>query len=191
MDKGKSKTVIIIVGMPGAGKSLASQVAKRMKIPVFVSGDVIRNEALRRGLSPNKKNLGQVMLHIRKTDGMGAVARRLVPLIELSAGMTLVYEGARSMEEVGELARHYNVSIIAIHASPETRFRRLLKRKRGDRPRMRPCRHRQDRVRAACVAPDREPRPAARWSARSLDRGCGSPAAPRHRSSREYRDRGR
>ena len=129
------KKIFVIVGMPGAGKSLASQVAKRMKIPVFVSGDVIRNEALRRGLSPNKKNLGQVMLHIRKTDGMGAVARRLVPLIELSAGMTLVYEGARSMEEVEELARHYNVSIIAIHASPETRFRRLLKRKRGDRPR--------------------------------------------------------
>ncbi len=39
------------------------------------------------------------------------------------------------MEEVEELARHYNVSIIAIHASPKTRFRRLLKRKRGDRPR--------------------------------------------------------
>ena len=129
------KKILVIVGMPGAGKSLASQVAKRMKIPVLVSGDVIRNEALRRGLSPSKKNLGQVMLHIRKTDGMGAVARRLVPLIEQSAGMTLVYEGARSMEEVEELARHYNVSIIAIHASPETRFRRLLKRKRGDRPR--------------------------------------------------------
>jgi len=131
MRRSKSeKKVFVIVGMPGAGKSLASQAAKRMKIPVFVSGDVIRNEALRRGLSPSKKNLGQVMLHIRKTDGMGAVARRLVPLIEQS-----VYEGARSMEEVEELARHYNVSIIAIHASPETRFRRLLKRKRGDRPR--------------------------------------------------------
>jgi len=127
------KKVFVIVGMPGAGKSLASQVAKRMKIPVFVSGDVIRSEALRRGLSPNKKNLGQVMVHIRRTDGMGAVARRLVPLIEQSAGMTLVYEGARSMEEVEELARHYNVSIIAIHASPETRYRRLLKRKERDK----------------------------------------------------------
>jgi len=39
------------------------------------------------------------------------------------------------MEEVEELARHYKVSIIAIHASPGTRFKRLLKRKRGDRPR--------------------------------------------------------
>jgi dephospho-CoA kinase len=126
---------LVIVGMPGAGKSLASQVAKQMKMPVFVSGDVIRNEALRKGLSPNKKNLGQLMVHIRKIEGMGAVARRLVPMIEQSAGISMVYEGARSIEEVEELARHYKVSIIAIHASPETRFKRLLRRKRGDRPR--------------------------------------------------------
>jgi len=127
--------VLVIVGMPGAGKSLASQVAKRMKIHVFVSGDIIRNEALRRGLNPNKRNLGQLMLQIRKSEGMGAVASRLVPLIDQSPGTIAVYEGARSMEEVEELARHYKVAIIAIHASPGTRFKRLLKRKRGDRPR--------------------------------------------------------
>lgn len=131
------KSVFVIVGMPGAGKSLASRVAKEMRMPIFVSGDIIRNEAKRRGLIPNKKNLGQLMLHIRKSEGMGAVARRLVPLIEESSSHNVVYEGARSIEEVEELARHYRVSIVAIHASPETRFRRLLKRKRSDRPRTR------------------------------------------------------
>ena len=130
-----AKNVFVIVGMPGAGKSLASRVAKKMKIPVFVSGDVIRKEAKRRGLDPTKKNLGQLMLNIRRSDGMGAVARRLVPLIEASPSPSVVYEGARSVEEVDELARHYNVSVVAIHASPRTRFQRLLKRKRSDRPR--------------------------------------------------------
>ncbi len=129
------KKVFVIVGMPGAGKSLASEVAKGMRLPIFVSGDVIRNEALRRGLSPNKKNLGQLMLQIRKSEGMGAVARRLVPLIDQSIGTSAVYEGARSIEEVEELGRHFNVTIIAVHASPDTRFKRLVKRKRGDRPR--------------------------------------------------------
>jgi len=131
------KRVIVIVGMPGAGKSLASHVAKGLGMPVFVSGDVIRNEAMKRGLTPNKRNLGRLMLELRKSEGMGAVARRLVPLIEKSSGSNSVYEGARSMEEVEELARHYNVSVIAIHASRDTRFQRLLKRKRGDRPRTR------------------------------------------------------
>ena len=124
----------MIVGMPGAGKSLASQVASGMKMPIFVSGDVIRSEAKKMGLSPNKKNLGKLMLQIRNSEGMGAVARRLVPLIKKSPSRNIVYEGARSIEEIEELAKHYNVSVIAIHASPKTRFRRLLKRKRGDRP---------------------------------------------------------
>ncbi len=129
------KNVFVIVGMPGAGKSLASGVAKRMRIPVFVSGDIIRNEAKMRGLNPNKENMGRLMLQIRRSEGMGAIARRLVPLIVKSPSRNIVYEGARSLEEIEELARHYEVSIIAIHASPETRFRRLLKRKRSDRPR--------------------------------------------------------
>src|SRR5712692_5217349 len=122
--------------MPGAGKSLASHVAWQMKIPVFVSGDIIRDEAQRRGLKPDKKNLGRLMLKIRETEGMGAVARRLIPLIEKSGRRRhVVYEGARNIEEIEELARKYRVTIIAIHASPRTRFQRLLKRKRSDRPR--------------------------------------------------------
>ena len=131
------KNVFVIVGMPGAGKSLASRVAREMKMLIFVSGDIIRNEAKRKGLDPNKKNLGRLMLQLRKSEGMGAVARRLVPLIRESHSQNIVYEGARSIEEIEELARHYKVSVIAVHASPETRFRRLLKRKRSDRPRTR------------------------------------------------------
>lgn len=129
------KIVLAIVGMPGAGKSLASQVASQMKIPVFVSGDIIREEARRKGLTPDKKNMGQLMLKIRSTEGMGAVAKRVIPKIEKSASPIVVYEGARNSEEIEALEKKYRVSIIAIHASPGTRFRRLMKRKRSDRPR--------------------------------------------------------
>lgn len=133
--KSSAKTVLVVVGMPGAGKSLASGVAGEMNMPVFVSGDIIRNEARKRGLSPDKKNLGRLMLRIRQTEGMGAVARRLIPLIEESGHRHVVYEGARNIEEIDELARRYKVTVIAIHASPKSRFQRLLKRKRSDRPR--------------------------------------------------------
>src|SRR3989442_10358595 len=77
MDKAKSKTVIVIVGMPGAGKSLASSVAAKRGVPVFVSGDIIRAEAKRRNLTPSRKNIGRIMLKIREEEGMGAVAKRL------------------------------------------------------------------------------------------------------------------
>ena len=129
------KTVLVIVGMPGAGKSLASSVIKAQGIPVFVSGDIIRAEARKRGLKFTRKNLGELMLKIRKEEGMGAVAKRLVPLVENARGEFVVYEGARSVEEADELRRKYDVVTIAIHASPEARFQRLQRRRRSDKPR--------------------------------------------------------
>jgi len=135
MDKAKSKTVIVIVGMPGAGKSLASSVAAKRGVPVFVSGDIIRAEAKRRNLTPSRKNIGRIMLEIREEEGMGAVAKRLAPLIDKIDGNIFVYEGARNIEEIEELNKKYSVFTIAIHASPKSRFQRLLRRGRSDRPR--------------------------------------------------------
>jgi len=121
--------------MPGAGKSLASSVAKQFGIPVFVSGDIIRLEAKNRNLEPTRTNLGRLMLEIRKKEGMGAVARRVLPLIEEAGSPLVVYEGARDMEEIEELRKYYTVFSVAIHASPQSRYRRLLRRKRRDQPR--------------------------------------------------------
>jgi dephospho-CoA kinase len=120
--------------MPGAGKSLASTVAKQLGIPVFVSGDVIRIEAKKRRLDPTRTNLGRLMLEIRRSEGMGAVARRVLPLIEAAVSPVIVYEGARNMEEIEELRKYYTVLSVAIHASPASRYRRLLRRKRRDQP---------------------------------------------------------
>jgi dephospho-CoA kinase len=127
--------VLVIVGMPGAGKSLASRAIKDQGVPVFVSGDIIRAEARKKGLKPTRKNLGELMLRIRKEEGMGAVAKRLIPLVEETRKRAVVYEGARSIEEVEELRRRYRVVTIAIHASSKSRFQRLRRRGRSDRPR--------------------------------------------------------
>src|SRR5213593_978734 len=124
------RTVLVIAGMPGAGKSLASDAARELGLPVFVSGDVIREEAEKRGLSPNKANLGRLMIRLRREEGMGAVARRLIPLIEKTDRVFVVYEGDRNVEELEELRKNYRILTIAIHAAPETRFLRLLKRRR-------------------------------------------------------------
>lgn len=121
--------------MPGAGKSLASTVAKQMHLPVFVSGDVIRREAARRGLAPTRTNLGRLMLKIREREGMGAVANHVRPMIQESSSRVVVYEGARNMEEIDELTKRFQVTTIAIQASARSRYRRLLKRRRSDQPR--------------------------------------------------------
>src|SRR3989442_9698188 len=124
MDKAKPKTVVVIVGMPGAGKSLASSVAAKRGVPVFVSGDIIRDEAKRRNLLPSRKNLGRLMLKIREEEGMCAVAKRLAPLIDKIDTSLFVYEGARHIEELEDLNTKYRVFTIPIHARRKSRCRR-------------------------------------------------------------------
>jgi dephospho-CoA kinase len=128
------KNVIAVSGMPGAGKGVATEAAKHEGLAVLVLGDVIREETERRGLEPTPQNVGNVMLDVRRTDGPAGVAKRLVPKIDACSTLTVVVEGIRSEDELRELRTHYNVFTIAIHASPKTRFQRLLSRGRSDDP---------------------------------------------------------
>jgi len=128
------KRVIAILGMPGAGKGVASEAAKRLGFEVLVLGDVIRRETERRGLEPTPENVGRVMLQVRKDEGPAVVAKRLVPEIEASNSQTVIVEGIRSEDEVRELRSRYEVVTIGIYASPKTRFQRLLARGRSDDP---------------------------------------------------------
>ncbi len=68
--------IIGFVGMPGSGKSVASDVARSMGLKVAVMGDVIRGEARRLGLEPTDENLGRVGNMLRTGEGPDAVARR-------------------------------------------------------------------------------------------------------------------
>jgi len=128
------KKVIVIVGMPGSGKAMASRVARELGYPVLVCGDVIREEAKRRVLPPTPDNIGKLMLKMREEEGRAIVACRLIPRIEAQDSHVVVVEGARNIEEIDEFRRHYDVRTLAIHASPSTRFSRLKSRGRSDDP---------------------------------------------------------
>jgi len=130
----RKKRVIAILGMPGAGKGVASEAAKRLGLEVLVLGDVIREETERRGLEPTPENVGRVMLQVRKDEGPAVVVKRLAPKIEATKSQTLVVEGIRSEDEVRELKSKFDVVTFGIHASPRTRFQRLLARGRSDDP---------------------------------------------------------
>ena len=128
------KVIIAITGMPGTGKALASSVASELGLPVYVLGDVIRNEAKAKGIPPTGENLGKLMLEIRKKEGKGVVARKLIPTIKKERHKIVIVEGIRSLEEVKELRNFCKVVILGIHSSPVERFQRLSKRGRSDDP---------------------------------------------------------
>ncbi|MEM3641290.1 MAG: AAA family ATPase [Candidatus Bathyarchaeia archaeon] len=129
------KLVVGLAGMPGAGKSLVVSVAKEMMYGVVVMGDVVREEAAKRGLDPTQENLGRIMLELRHKEGENVIAKRCVPKIENMKESKVVVDGIRSLSEVEEFKKHFpQFTLIAIHSSPETRFKRLYHRQRSDDP---------------------------------------------------------
>ena len=130
----KERIVLGVAGMPGAGKGTVREIVQKMGYSVVVMGDEIREEAKRRNLKPTPENLGMIMLKLREEEGPAAIAKRCIPKMEKMKEKVVV-EGIRSLHEVDEFKKHFpNFTLIAIHASPETRFRRLFQRKRSDDP---------------------------------------------------------
>jgi dephospho-CoA kinase len=129
------KLVVGLVGMPGSGKSVVVETAQQKGYEVVVMGDVVREETRKRGLELNPKNIGAVMLDLRKKGGQGVIAERCVLKIELTESSEVVIDGLRSLHEADVFKQHFpSFTLIAVHASPETRFNRLNRRGRSDDP---------------------------------------------------------
>jgi len=132
------KTVIGIVGMPGSGKTTMSQCAKEKDWEIVVMGDVVREETSERGLELTPSNVGKTMLDLRREEGPGVIAKRCVEKIIKSDSEGVIVEGIRSLDELNLFRQSLpNFILIAIHASPETRFTRLFNRGRSDDPKNR------------------------------------------------------
>lgn len=127
--------VIGVTGMPGAGKDTFRKIVQEYGFPVIVMGDEIRAEAARRNLEPTPENLGKLMLQIRAEEGPETLAKRCVPKIKALNARVVIVDGLRSPHEVREFKRVFSrFKVVAIHASPKTRFKRLLNRGRSDDP---------------------------------------------------------
>ncbi len=131
----QTRLVVCVTGMPGAGKSTASEISAAMGFEVFRMGDDVRMEAERRNLPPTDENLGAVMLQLRQSGGPVAIARLCEQRIEKNAKSPYVLiDGIRNMNEFLEFKKLGNAVLISIHASPERRFKFIQSRARSDSP---------------------------------------------------------
>lgn len=128
-----SRTFILVAGMPGSGKSVVVDAAKELGIPVYTMGDVVREETLRRFSVITPELMVKTSRILREEFGEDIVALRTLEKIRGEHCVVLI-DGVRSLKEVEVFQRHGDVVIIAVHASPKTRFRRLLERRRPGDP---------------------------------------------------------
>jgi dephospho-CoA kinase len=131
----ENKVVVGLAGMPGSGKGAFRRFVQKIGYPVVIMGDEIRNEVKRRKLEPTPENLGKVMLQLREMEGPAVVAKRCIPKLQNIKEKIVVVDGIRSLDEVEEFKKHFpNFTLIALHASPKTRYQRLFRRRRSDDP---------------------------------------------------------
>lgn len=134
--------VIGVTGMPGSGKGVVAGVARSLGFQVVRMGDVIREEAQRRNA-----DVGKTAIKLRKEYGEFVVAEKSVEKIkqmklskkssysENSINNSCLYmiEGIRSPYEVEIFRKNFkDFKVIAVHSTPQTRFKRLKKRMRFD-----------------------------------------------------------
>jgi len=123
--------VVSIVGMAGSGKS---EVAKLFENNGFVKvrfGDITDGEISKRGLELNEENERYIRQQLRKEHGMSAYAKLSLSRIDyLLKSVDVIVDGLYSWEEYTLLKRRYGdrFSVVAVWASPETRYARLTKR---------------------------------------------------------------
>jgi len=128
--------VIAFVGLPLSGKSTAAKVAEEMGIPVVCMGDIVREEAKKRGLALTDENLGKIANELRQKEGLDAIAKRCIPIIRekgKDVGVVVI-DGIRGIAEVERFKREFgdDFILINIEAPLEVRFQRALKRGRSD-----------------------------------------------------------
>ncbi|HEW64282.1 AAA family ATPase [Fervidicoccus fontis] len=130
------RKLILITGMPGSGKSIVSSYFKSRGYTVYSMGDIVRNIAEERGVEKTLENLLSIAQEIRNKYGPSGVAKLMIPILEKEKSETVVIDGVRSINEIGEFKKVSKcINIIAVYSPPYMRFERLLYRGRPGDPR--------------------------------------------------------
>lgn len=127
---------ILVTGMPGSGKTIVAEVASELGIPVYTMGDVVREETLKRYGVITPELMVETSRKMREEFGEEIIAIKTVEKVLREAGHVeaVLIDGVRSLVEVEVFKRYGRTVIVAVHASPTTRFKRLLERKRPGDP---------------------------------------------------------
>ncbi len=118
-----------LAGPNAAGKGEVARYLQENGYAYHSLSDVVREEALRRGLTTGRGDLVQTGNDLRRREGPGALVIRLAPRLVPPA----VVDSIRNPGEVEALRRLPGFFLLAVDAPSEIRFRRTRERGRqGD-----------------------------------------------------------
>lgn len=124
--------LIAVVGLPGSGKSVASDFFRTQGFTVLRFGDQTDIGLKESGLPVNETNERAYRESIRKELGMAAMAIKIEPRIRKAAETSdkIVLDGMKGFAEYLHLKDIFpHLRVLCIYAPPDVRYRRLAMRK--------------------------------------------------------------
>ncbi len=117
--------------MPAAGKEEFQKVAADEGYTIVRMGDVVREEAKRRGLPITDAAVGGMAHEEREKHGRAVWAERTLPHVTAER---VCIDGLRSPAELGVFRRAFGQGLVvfAVEAAPKTRWTRVQRRRRAD-----------------------------------------------------------
>lgn len=117
--------------MPAAGKEEFQKVAAQEGYLIVRMGDVVRQEARRRGLPITDASVGGMAHEERQKHGTAVWAERTIPHVRSDR---VCIDGLRSPAELTTFRKAFGEGLVvfAVTASPKTRWGRVERRRRED-----------------------------------------------------------
>ncbi len=117
--------------MPAAGKEEFQKVAAQEGYVIVRMGDVVREEARRRGLPITDAAVGAMAHDERERHGVAVWAERTIPHVRAER---VCIDGLRSAAELATFraAFGHGLVVFAVVAEPRTRWERVQRRQRED-----------------------------------------------------------
>ena len=123
--------MLIVTGMPGAGKDEFVKVAKEFGFVDVHMGDTVKKYAAMNKIPLIDSEIGKFATSERRNKGMDIWAKRTAESIK-DPDKTVV-DGLRNDEELSFFRDKFeNVKVVAIYTNRQERFKRIIKRARED-----------------------------------------------------------
>jgi dephospho-CoA kinase len=125
--------LIVIAGMPGAGKEEFVSVAMTKDYQVVRMGDVVREFASKTAVGVSDRGVGGFANDERQKHGYDIWAKRCLDRVVTDR---TIIDGSRGVMELKVYQERFgkDIELVAIHSSPGTRYPRLVRRGRADAP---------------------------------------------------------
>jgi dephospho-CoA kinase len=122
--------VVGLTGANAAGKGAVADYLRGRGFRVHSLSDIVREEAARRGLEPDREHLIRIGTELRRRGGAGVLAEAILPRL----GERDVVDSIRNPAEVATLRVRPDFVLLGVRAPVELRFARAVARRRPGDP---------------------------------------------------------